>query len=168
MCTFPSVYTLDNSQRFRREPNLPPTRKTSLYCVYSVSKMSFLILWLSAPVRWDLKACVIGRYLWHICERYLSIVCSWSLFIYSVQASFDFSPVGIRMHCQWIIASQFNVCLLVTKEFVIYLLVIVRVILGLICWLFKEWTHVKSLHSSASYAIRERQKLNSTNSNWRQ
>lgn len=167
MCTFPSVYTLNNSQRFRTERNLPPTRKTSLYCVYAVSKMSFLILWLSAPVRWDLKP-VLKEGIYDTCERSLSIVCSWSLFIYSVQSSFDFSPVGIRMHRQWIIACQFNVCLLVTKEFVIYLLVIFRVILGLICWLFKEWTRVTSLHSSASYAIRERQQLNSTNSNWRQ
>jgi len=57
--------------------------------------------------------------------------------------------------------------LLLTEEFVIYLLVIVHVILGLMCWLFKKWTHVTSLHSSASYAIREHQKFNSTNSNWR-
>jgi len=55
-----------------------------------------------------------------------------------------------------------------TEEFVSYLLVIVHVILGLIRRLFKEWAHVSSLYSSASYAIRERQKLNSTNSNWKQ
>jgi hypothetical protein len=52
-------------------------------------------------------------------ERSLSIVYSCSLLIHSVQASFDFSPFGRNIDWQWIIACQFNACLLLREEFVV-------------------------------------------------
>jgi hypothetical protein len=116
MCTFPSVYI----EQFKSDSghNLPfiPREERSLHWVCAVSERSVLFLKRSTLLRWDFKACVRRRYIWHTYERSLSIVYSCA-FVHSVQASFDFSPVGININWQCIIACQCNVCLFLREYF---------------------------------------------------